>query len=119
MPETKPRLDVSTEGDVTVVQLLDRKVLDEVCIMQIGEEINALVAAANPPKLVLDFANVGHMSSSALGMLITLHKRIRERAGELRLACIQPSIYEIFVITRLNEIFTICQTRQEAVAGIG
>ena len=54
------------------------------------------------------------MSSSALGMLITLHKRIREKKGELRLSGIQPPIYEVFVITRLNEIFQICQSREEA-----
>lgn len=112
--QNNPRLDVSQESDATVVQLLDRKILDEMSIMQIGDEINELIAESSPPKLVLDFTNVAHMSSSALGMLITLHKRIREREGQLRLCCIQPTIYEVFVITRLNEIFRVCQSRQEA-----
>jgi anti-anti-sigma factor len=117
MREENPRLTVSVEEGVTVVQLADRKILDEMSIMQIGEQLNALIAEAETPKLVLDFTHVGHMSSSALGMLITLHKRIRQRDGELRLCCIQPTIYEVFVITRLNEIFQICQTREEALAG--
>ena len=72
-------------------------------------------ASAQKPRMVLDFGNVAHMSSSALGVLITLNKRVRERKGELRLCNIQPAIYEIFVITRLNEIFQICPTRQEAI----
>jgi anti-sigma B factor antagonist len=54
------------------------------------------------------------MSSSALGMLITLHKRIREKNGQLKLCNIQPAIYEVFVITRLNEIFDIHQSQQQA-----
>ena len=58
------------------------------------------------------------MSSSALGMLITLHKRIRERGGELRLCGIQPAILEVFVITRLNEIFQIAPTREQAVQSL-
>ena len=118
MPEDKPQLDVTRQGKVIVVQLTDRKILDEMNIMQIGDDLNGLVAESRDPKLVIDFSQVEHMSSSALGMLITLHKRIREKDGQLRLCCIQPSIYEVFVITRLNEIFQICQSRQEALADI-
>ena len=118
MPQDNTRLMVSTEQDVTVVQFSDRKILDEMNIMEIGRQINDLLGQDEAPRLVLDFANVAHMSSSALGMLITLHKRIRQRNGELRLCCIQPSIYEIFVITRLNDIFPICQSWQEALESI-
>ena len=119
MAEQGPQMDVSTQGDVTIVQLADRKILDEMNIMKIGDRLNALAAESGKPKMVLDFTHVGHMSSSALGMLITLHKRIRERDGLLRLCCIQPSIYEVFVITRLNEIFQIYRTRPEALDGLG
>ena len=80
--------------------------------------MQALVGEADSAKFVLDFVNVGHMSSSALGMLITLHKRVHQRGGQLRLCNIRPSIYEVFVITRLNEILQIYPSRQEAVASI-
>lgn len=118
MQKQSPRLNISTEGDVTVVELTDRKILDESNISQIGEQLNLLVAESASPRLVLDFATVSHMSSSALGMLITLHKRVCERAGELRLCNIQPNIYEVFVITRLSEIFQISPSRQEALASL-
>jgi anti-sigma B factor antagonist len=118
MSEQNPRLNVTTHGEATVIQLADRKILDEVSITQIGQELNAMVANAAEPKLVLDFANVSHMSSSALGMLITLHKRIREKAGTLKLCRIQPAIYEVFVITRLSEIFDIYPSQQQALAAM-
>jgi len=107
-------MTVEHAGSVIVVELKDRKILDEISIMQIGEQLNALVVETEAPKMVIDFTNVAHMSSSALGVLITLHKRVREKRGRLQLCCIQSAIYEIFVITRLNEIFEICQSRQEA-----
>jgi len=116
MAEESPRLNVETENGVTVVTLTDRKVLDELEISQIGEQLNALVARSDQPKLVLDFSEVAQMSSSALGMLITVHKHLREKGGRLRLCCIQPSIYEVFIITRLNEIFHICRSREEALS---
>lgn len=115
MRQDAPRLKVDKVGDVTVVELTDKKILDEISIGQIGEQLRQIVLQQASPKLVLDFVNVQYMSSSALGMLITLHKRVRESGGQLRMCCIQPAIYEVFVITRLNEIFQILPTRQEAV----
>lgn len=118
LPDNEPHLDVITSGKTMIVQITDHKILDEVSISQLGEQLNALVKQAEIPSVVIDFTNVAHMSSSALGMLITLHKRICEKKGQLRLCNIQPSIYEVFVITRLNEIFQICQSRAEALASM-
>jgi hypothetical protein len=72
MPRLTPRLRLSVNGNVTIIELLDRKILDGVNILQIGEQLAALVTQAGEPKFVLDFSNVGHLSSSALGILITL-----------------------------------------------
>jgi len=98
-------MTVEQAGGAVVVELKDRKILDEISIMQIGEQLNALVVQSEAPKMVIDFTNVAHMSSSALGVLITLHKRVREKRGKLQLCCIQSAIYEIFDIS---------QSRQEA-----
>ena len=114
MAEQTPRLSVTQAGDVFVAELLDRKILDEESISAIAEQLFGLAAGADQPRIVVDFTNVGHMSSSALGMLITLHKRVREKDGQLRLCNIHPSIYEVFTITRLNEVFQICDSRDEA-----
>jgi anti-sigma B factor antagonist len=118
MAEQSPRMSVQVENDITIVELMSQKILDEMVIAEIGEQLNQLVEQAEYPRLVLDFTHVSHMSSSALGMLITLHKRIREKGGHLRLCNVQPAIYEVFVITRLNEIFQICQSRDEALKGL-
>ncbi len=118
MTQDSSQVNVSADGAVTVATLTQPKMLDELHIGRIGRELEALATAADKPKLVLDFAAVEHMSSSALGMLITLHKRIREKDGQLCLCNIRPSIYEVFVITRLNEIFAIRKSRPEAVDAV-
>ena len=109
------RLKALRIGDVTVAELVDRKLLEETTIAQVGLELFALAGAAPAPRMVLDFINVAHMSSSALGMLITLHKRVREKDGQLRLCNIRPSIREVFSITRLDEVIRISPSRDEAV----
>lgn len=115
MQDEVGRLKTVKQGEVTIVELIDRKILDEASIAQIGEGLSALVAEDATPRIVMDFVNVGNMSSSALGMLITLHKRVREKDGVLRLCNIRPSIYEVFEITRLSEVFKILPSREEAV----
>ena len=115
MQDEAGRLKAIKQGEVTIVELLDEKILDEAVISQIGERLSELVAQDAMPRIVMDFTQVGHMSSSALGMLITLHKRVREKGGLLRLCSIRPTIYEVFEITRLNQVFGILPSREEAV----
>lgn len=119
MTEENPKISVSETSGVTVVTLADQRILDELSISKIGKQLQEMVAEAPVPKMVIDFRNVTNMSSSALGMLITLHKRVREANGQLRLCNIQPTIEEVFKITRLNEIFQICTSQEQAVESIG
>jgi len=114
--ESEARLNVSQEGEVTVVQFKDRNLLDEASIHQIGGEILQLVEAAAVPKLLIDFQDVDHLSSAALGTLITVNNKIRQKDGQLHLANINPQIYEVFAITKLNKLFKIHSSAQEALA---
>ena len=98
------------------VGLVDKKILDEISIAEISRQLERLVAGADKPRIALDFGSVAHMSSSMLGKLITLNKHVRERQGHMRLCNVQPAIYEVFVITRLSEVFHVTQTREQAVA---
>ena len=67
-------------------------------------------------KLLLSFKAVEHLSSAALGTLITLNKQVSEQKGVLKLSDIAPPIYEVFKITRLNKLFDICGTVDEALS---
>lgn len=117
--EDKPtRIGITHDSGAAVVDFRDRDILDEVNIAQLGDQLFSLADRQESPCVVLDFGNVAHMSSAALGMLITLHKRIRERKGQLRLCNIRPEIYEVFVITKLNEIFQIHDDRSSALASL-
>lgn len=110
------RLVVDNHGDVTVVQFLDRNILEEASIQQIGDEIAELIQAASNPKILLDFESVEHLSSAALGTLITVNNKVKEKGGQLRLSNIDPQIYEVFVITKLNKLFQIHDNNQAALA---
>ncbi|MFQ6047762.1 MAG: STAS domain-containing protein [Phycisphaerae bacterium] len=114
MQQQRSHLKISKSDGVCVVEFADRKILEELCITEIGEELAALVDRQPGIKLLLNFSNVEHLSSAALGMLITLNKRISENGGVLKLSDIHPQIYEVFKITRLNKVFEIYSTAADA-----
>ncbi|RMH22063.1 MAG: anti-sigma factor antagonist [Gemmatimonadetes bacterium] len=106
---------VSKTGDVTVVdvdgqlivgnrQELKQKVLEE---LEAGER-----------KFLIDFSNTGYIDSSGLGVLVSLSKKIREKGGELRLAGLNEDLRTLFELTKLDTLFRIAESREEALQGL-
>ena len=109
------RLTVEQIDDVTRVEFLDRNILEEANIQQIGDEVGTLIDSSSNPKILIDFKNVEHLSSAALGTLITINNKIRNKGGQLRLSNIDSQIYEVFVITKLNKLFQIHDSNEKAI----
>jgi anti-sigma B factor antagonist len=110
---TYNRITVNESADVSVVNFIDRKILDEANIQELGRELFGLVEDGNK-KILLNFSNVEFLSSAALGKLITLDKKVKSASGQLHLSDIRPEIYEVFAITRLNKLFEIHDTEAAA-----
>lgn len=108
------RLEVEDIGDVTVINFVDRKILDEQNIQVIGEQLFGLVDQDGRRKLLLNFGNVEYLSSAALGKLITLNKKLQAVGGRLILCNIDPQIFEVFEITKLDKFFNIQKEEQAA-----
>ena len=110
------RLEVQEVGDVTVVRFVDRKILDEANIQELGKELFQLVEEENRQKLLLNFSSVEFLSSAALGKLITLDKKVKAASGKLKFSNIRPEIFEVFAITKLNKLFDIKEDEADALA---
>ena len=65
-------------------------------------------------KFLLNLSSVEFIDSTGLGTLVRLSKRVREAKGKLSLAEPQAKILEMFELTRLNKIFSIHNTHEEA-----
>ena len=110
------RITVLEEGGVSVVRFIDKKIVDSGTIEQLGEELNALVTNEKRNMLLLNFDSVEFMSSAALNKLISLNKKVKDAAGRLKLACLRPEIEEVFRITRLDRVFDLRKTQEDALA---
>ncbi|MCL2647519.1 MAG: STAS domain-containing protein [Phycisphaerales bacterium] len=114
MAQEPSRLKVTKVGETVQVEFTSRKILDEANIAEIGEQLNAIVEKEDRPRMIISFAAVDHLSSAALGTLITINNKVKQKSGQLRLSDINPQIYEVFNITKLNKLFRIYSTMKEA-----
>lgn len=114
MSEQQVHLSVTKRDGVQFVEFADRKILEELSISEIGDQLSKLVGGEKGVKMLLSFKNVEHLSSAALGMLISLNKQAQELGGKLKLSDISPQIFEVFKITRLNKLFDIYDKAEDA-----
>lgn len=105
--------------DVTIVTFQESSILDTLQIEQIGASLYELVDERNSRKLVLDFTKVQFLSSSALGVLITLRKKSDAIKGRLILAGLRKEIRKVFTISRLDKLFEFAEDEQAALALFG
>ena len=78
------RLDIDAVGDVAVVRFRDRKIVEDINIQQLGQELFQLIEVDGRDKLLLNFSAVDFLSSAALGKLITLDKKMKAHGGTLK-----------------------------------
>jgi anti-anti-sigma factor len=93
------RLEGSLMGDSTQQQFKDAvlKLLDQ------GQK-----------HIVLDFSHVRNINSAGLGSLITLFSRTRSVGGEFILAAVPQNVRNLLHITRLDTVFVVTVTVEEA-----
>ena len=108
------QIQVTESDDVTIVRFNERRIIDQMMIQEIGSALFDLVDTQNKKKILLNFDTVDFLSSAALGKLITLNKKVKTAEGTLKLCSIRPEIYEVFALTRLNQLFDIRADEAEA-----
>ena len=113
MERKEPRIIVENGIDVTLVTLQDENILEEQQIRRLERGLLPIVRQNEQKRLVLNFQNVRFMSSSFLGLLVKIHKRVIEMDGHLQLFNLDPKIHKVFEITQLVKIFDIVPPSKE------
>ncbi len=70
----------------------------------------------NKPAIVINMTKVTYMDSSGFGTLLSATKRLRPLDGALYLSGCNEAIQRMLQITRLNTIFGVYATEEEALA---
>lgn len=67
-------------------------------------------------RFVIDFSDTGYIDSSGLGVLVSLAKKVHEAGGNLRLAGLNDDLRTLFELTKLDTLFTIDASADQAIA---
>ena len=86
----------------------------------IGDEVGPRIAElvsdsveAGIKTVVIDLEKVRYISSSGLGLLITLLTKMKNAGGELFLTAPSEHVKKLLLITKLNGIFTVVESIKE------
>jgi anti-sigma B factor antagonist len=106
-------LTVSRRDGVAVVHVDGQLVIGN------RNELKELLAqglAGGDRRFVLDFTHTPYIDSSGLGALVTMARKARDEGGEIRLAGLNEDLRTLFELTKLDTLFRITETPEQALA---
>ena len=108
------RLTEASVGDVTVIRLVGRLVLDD-GDTGLRDVVNDVVARGRT-RIVIDLGDVTYIDSCGLGVLIAKLVSVRNKGGDLKLARVSPRSHRLLEICKLEGIFQTYESEADAVA---
>lgn len=77
------------------------------------EELHEVRKTIN--RFVVDLQELKHMSSEGLGVLIQILTKARNAGGDAVIINLSTELQQLFIITKLNSIFTVAKDLRSAV----
>jgi anti-anti-sigma factor len=114
-----PKMLVQNMWDVTVVDLQEPRLLEVQQIDAVGKELFKLVDQMHRQKLILDCSKVQFLASAAIGMLVTLQKKVTAIKGTLIICGLKKDLMRVFEITALTKLFKFAPDEKEALKVFG
>ena len=100
-------------GDVTVLDLAGRLVLDEGDTM-LRTRVNELIVN-NRLKVIVNLRDVTYIDSCGLGVLVAKLVSVRNKGGDLRLLHLSPRTARVISISKLENVFETLDAEDAAV----
>ncbi len=104
----------SNEIGGTTVITIDGNVIGGPDATVLNDEVHRLTAESKV-NLVMDLGEVKFINSSGLGMLIRTLSSVRKAGGDLKLVRVSPKILNLLTVTKLNSVFQIFESVDEAI----
>ena len=88
--------------------------LDTNTAIEADVELKKIIASGSL-QIVLNFKNLNYISSSGLRIMILALREMKKRQGDVKLACLRPSVKEILHIAGFDRLFSLYETEEEAI----
>lgn len=97
-------LVVQDYAGVTVATIANSSMLDSRAIEATGDALYRLADVENRRKVIVDFSDVRFLSSQAIGVIISMHQKVKKIKGEMVLCGVREEIMKVFKITSLDKL---------------
>ncbi len=99
-----------------LILTLEEKRLDSKLAVGFKEKVSELVQDGSR-LIALDLSQVDFIDSSGIGCLVSCLKLLGPR-GRIVVWGLKPAVETMFKLTRMDRVFTICPTEEQALAAI-
>jgi len=106
-------LVVRKHGSVTVIRFGAQRILDELTVKTLGDELFYAADRPDCHNLLLDFAGVVGLCSAMLGVMLLLRRKMSQKAGSIKLCQVGSEIIDVFMATKLGQLFEILDNEQQ------
>ncbi|MFV1967345.1 MAG: STAS domain-containing protein [Pirellulaceae bacterium] len=107
--------DIQHQGDVVVVvPQYDLREFEFGQIELEGAEVLEILEQSRAKHAVFDFHKTDYYGSTALSFFVKVWKRVRANGGSMAFCNVSVHELEILELTKLNELWSLCNSRDEA-----
>lgn len=100
----------------TVVEFRTPSLMDPTVLEATGQALYRLIDEQDQRLIILDFSAVQYISSQAIGIVLTMNKKLATlKRSRLVLCGVGEKLMQLIKITRLDRLLTIKPTQHEAV----
>ena len=112
----KPSVQVHHHEHALVAEFWDCLRLDPAPVKELRTKFESHLRSNGRPMLVVDLLGVAFAGSAALGLFVTLQRLVRQHGGQIIFCNVDPTIVEVFRISKLDSMFLFVTDRPAALA---
>ena len=105
---------IERDESVARVCVVPERITDEDNVEQFGQGLIDLIETRGVRNLLVNVRGLRYVTSSVLGKLIFVHRRLDRDDGTMVLTGIGPELMDIMEATRLTTLFHIAETPADA-----
>ncbi|HEX8202426.1 MAG TPA: STAS domain-containing protein [Isosphaeraceae bacterium] len=114
-PRGREYLKVDLIDGTAVVRFVGTDIVyAEEIVRDVGDQLDRLVDTEGHTQILLNLSGIRYLSSTMLGRLVSVNRRLEKAGGRLKLCCLSPVVSDIFRISRLDQVFQIFEDEEHA-----
>ena len=111
----KPSVQVHDINGLLVAEFWDCLRLDSNAVQDLRAKYETHTRGGGLPFLVVDLLGVGFAGSASLGHFVALHRIARSKNGRLIFCNVDPNVFEVFRVSKLDPLFAFVADRPAAI----